>query len=365
MASSAGNSRKGPGSKVPHAGAAGRWPLLGLALASASCVPVWESRSTGCCSTARLRRRRPSAWPRDRPGCLLAGLLANGRPLSAAAPRSTGCARSIALPRRSITKPPRRARTASAPSPRSSSTGSAIRPGRTASAASSIRARCGRAAAASSPSPATARWRVRPAAWPGRGRGGSPPRRWRARVFAPVGLSTHYHTHAVSPAWAPALPQDDRDRRAQFLQPCPAPVGARDAFNAAYSGSEPLPRPSMTLLRRSDIAAVLPPALRLPGTVAAPSPRRRAARHPRSANDLPGFDRARGISHLRPMARRRAGRDHRSLGRSCGQPAPTAAPGPGPGASPTSSRCAQGAARQLAERLGHRHRPGRPRAKSR
>ena len=45
----------------------------------------------------------------------------------------------------------------------------------------------------------------------------------------------------------------------------PGPHGERGAFNAAYSGSEPLPRPSMTLLRRSDIAAILPAALRLPG----------------------------------------------------------------------------------------------------
>ena len=84
-------------------------------------------------------------------------------------------------------------------------------------------------------------------------------------VFAPVGLSTHYHTHAVSPAWAPALTKTIVIGAHIFYR-LPGSVGATAAFNAAYSGREPLPHPTMTLIRRTDIAAVLPPGLTLPRT---------------------------------------------------------------------------------------------------
>ena len=43
MASSAGNSRRRPSRATPSVSGAGRWPMLGLALASASCVPVSAS----------------------------------------------------------------------------------------------------------------------------------------------------------------------------------------------------------------------------------------------------------------------------------------------------------------------------------
>ena len=113
-------------------------------------------------------------------------------------------ARSNASPARSITKPGARMTTASARSPRWSSTGSVIRPSRPASATSSTRARPARPAA-SSPSPATARsiagrmspagtraYRIAQAALSG-------------SVYAPVGYATHYHANYVVPYWASTL----------------------------------------------------------------------------------------------------------------------------------------------------------------
>ena len=142
------DARPGAGQRVLRAGLASRkhrasldGPVAQAPAAGLAARPAARCRSPACNDGAvrfpRPHRARPAALARlPRPGDLLRGA-------------------------------PPRARTASAPSPRSCSTGSATRPGRTASAASSIRGRCAPAAAASSPSPATARWRVRPAglAW--------------------------------------------------------------------------------------------------------------------------------------------------------------------------------------------------------
>ena len=195
---------------------------------------------------------------------------------SGAAPRSTRCARSIASPRRSITRRARRARTASARSPRSCSTGSATRPGRTASAASSIRGRCAPAAAASSPSPATARSPAAPAG-PGLGAGAADRRRGARRTDLRAGRPLDPLSHQRGlPVLGAAAGQDRGDRRAQFLPAARRSAARRGAFNAAYAGSEPLPRPAMTLVRRAAAPADFGALARRPAP--RPGPRRRRRR---------------------------------------------------------------------------------------
>ena len=73
------------------------------------------------------------------------------------------------------------------------------------------------------------------------------------RTFAPVGLSTHYHTNAVFPAWAPQLVKT-ATIGAHIFYRLPGIAGAPGAFENAYSGSEPFPHPSMTLVARRDFA---------------------------------------------------------------------------------------------------------------
>ena len=195
-----------------------------------------------------MRRRRGTGRPgrRDPAGCSLAGLSAHAPAFRLPRPHPARPDALARLPRPGdlLRGRARRARTASAPSPRSCSTGSAIRPGRTASAASSIRGRCAPAAAASSPSPATARSAGAPGG-PGLGAGApeSPPRRWPGASSRRSASRPIYHTNAVFPGLGAAAAQDRGDRRAQFLPPA-RPAGAPGAFNAAYAGSEPLPRPS-------------------------------------------------------------------------------------------------------------------------
>ncbi len=62
------------------------------------------------------------------------------------------------------------------------------------------------------------------------------------RVHAPVGLSTHYHTYAVSPSWAPRLTRTTTIGAHIFYR-LPGAGGLPGAFNAVYAGSEPLPNP--------------------------------------------------------------------------------------------------------------------------
>jgi hypothetical protein len=71
------------------------------------------------------------------------------------------------------------------------------------------------------------------------------------RTFAPVGLSTHYHTNAVFPAWAPQLVKT-ATIGAHIFYRLPGLAGAPGAFANAYAGSEPLPHPTMTLVGRRD-----------------------------------------------------------------------------------------------------------------
>ena len=108
------------------------------------------------------------------------------------------------------------------------------------------------------------------------------------RIYEPIGLSTHYHTHAVSPAWAPAL-QRTLVIGAHRFYALPGQWGRADSFTDAYAGSEPLPRPAAFTPRRSalpaDLAALLSASRPEARTTAPPS----SVTHPdpRWDSDLP------------------------------------------------------------------------------
>ena len=87
------------------------------------------------------------------------------------------------------------------------------------------------------------------------------------RAYAPVGLSTHYHTHAVSPSWAPRLARTVSIGAHNFYR-LPGPWGNSGAFAASYSGSEPLPHPVMTLVRRAPMPVAIDALLAPPTTPA-------------------------------------------------------------------------------------------------
>ena len=61
-------------------------------------------------------------------------------------------------------------------------------------------------------------------------------------VFAPVGLATHYHTYAVTPAWNRQLIMTDAIG-AHFFHRWAGYWGTPAAFNQIYRGGEPLPGP--------------------------------------------------------------------------------------------------------------------------
>ncbi len=101
------------------------------------------------------------------------------------------------------------------------------------------------------------------------------------RSFAPVGLSTHYHANYVFPAWAPRLAKTTAIGAHVFYR-LPGLWGSPAAFSDDYAGTEPMPRPAMTMPRRAAIPAF---ASRLPVNyvpqVAAAAARASAAAAPR------------------------------------------------------------------------------------
>jgi len=108
------------------------------------------------------------------------------------------------------------------------------------------------------------------------------------RSYAPVGTSTHYHTFEVSPHWAPGLERTVAIGAHRFYR-LPGRWGEGGAFTAAYAGSEPFPRPSMTLVRpraaAPGLAALLAPSRAAGAPVAPPSD---IPHDPRwTASDLP------------------------------------------------------------------------------
>ncbi|MEG3082802.1 cell wall hydrolase [Sphingomonas sp. PB2P12] len=65
-------------------------------------------------------------------------------------------------------------------------------------------------------------------------------------VYAPVGLATHYHTYAVTPAWNRSLVMTDVVG-AHFFHRWKGYWGTSAAFNQRYIGGEPVPGPHMSL----------------------------------------------------------------------------------------------------------------------
>lgn len=99
-------------------------------------------------------------------------------------------------------------------------------------------------------------------------------------VYAPVGLATHYHTYAVTPAWNRTLVMTDMVG-AHLFHRWKGYWGTAAAFDQRYRGGEPLPSPHITLAPPLPMAVVVaaavvtPPATILPawrGTSVAASP---------------------------------------------------------------------------------------------
>ena len=90
------------------------------------------------------------------------------------------------------------------------------------------------------------------------------------RVFAGVGLSTHYHTHAVFPSWAPRLTRTAMIGAHNFYR-LPGTPGLPGAFSARYAGSEPVPRPAAYLPFSRPAGAIADLARFAPATPAAPA----------------------------------------------------------------------------------------------
>ena len=65
-------------------------------------------------------------------------------------------------------------------------------------------------------------------------------------VYAPVGLSTHYHTMAVSPVWDKSMTAA-AIVGAHIFYRLPGGAGEARAFTAGYRGGEPLPGPRAKL----------------------------------------------------------------------------------------------------------------------
>lgn len=78
-------------------------------------------------------------------------------------------------------------------------------------------------------------------------------------VYRPVGLATHYHTYAVTPAWNRSLVMTDVVG-AHFFHRWKGYWGTAAAFSQAYRGGEPVPGPH----------AAVAPAVASPAPVVAP-----------------------------------------------------------------------------------------------
>ncbi|WP_294288493.1 cell wall hydrolase [uncultured Sphingomonas sp.] len=83
-------------------------------------------------------------------------------------------------------------------------------------------------------------------------------------VFAPVGMATHYHTYAVTPAWNRSLVMTGMFG-AHLFHRWKGYWGTPAAFRQSYLGGEPLPRPhapvDAPLLVAGTTPIVVPPAI--------------------------------------------------------------------------------------------------------
>lgn len=95
------------------------------------------------------------------------------------------------------------------------------------------------------------------------------------RVFAGVGLATHYHTFAVTPAWNRQLVMTDVVG-AHFFHRWSGYWGTARAFSRVYLGGEPVPGPHAPVpvaVTFAAVDAVVPvPVVPVPALADAPSP---------------------------------------------------------------------------------------------
>ncbi|WP_446690670.1 cell wall hydrolase [Sphingomonas sp. XXL09] len=115
-------------------------------------------------------------------------------------------------------------------------------------------------------------------------------------VYAPVGLATHYHTYAVTPAWNRTLVLTDVVG-AHLFHRWKGPWGTAAAFGRPYRGGEPLPGPHAPPL--------LPVTPAAPALIAAAAPVPVAPVTPAAEVRAPYADSGRALS---PVAA--AGEDH-------------------------------------------------------
>ncbi|KQT32900.1 hypothetical protein ASG29_08790 [Sphingomonas sp. Leaf412] len=78
-------------------------------------------------------------------------------------------------------------------------------------------------------------------------------------VYTPVGLATHYHTFAVTPAWNRTLVMTDAVG-AHFFHRWKGFWGTAAAFVQRYRGGEPVPGPHLRSTQAVPEAATTPPA---------------------------------------------------------------------------------------------------------
>ncbi len=110
------------------------------------------------------------------------------------------------------------------------------------------------------------------------------------RVFAPVGLATHYHTLAVWPSWGRSLAMTNVVG-AHIFHRWRGRYGEPAAFSRPYSGREPAPGPYLPIAEQlaaragGTAAPALTPLLPVPGTAIGGG----VATAPSSGAPLPGF----------------------------------------------------------------------------
>jgi spore germination cell wall hydrolase CwlJ-like protein len=85
-------------------------------------------------------------------------------------------------------------------------------------------------------------------------------------VYAPVGLATHYHTYAVTPAWNRSMVMTDVVG-AHFFHRWKGFWGTAAAFSQRYRGGEPLPGPHAPMV--SPVPFAVPP---VPSSIASVGP---------------------------------------------------------------------------------------------
>jgi len=95
-------------------------------------------------------------------------------------------------------------------------------------------------------------------------------------VYAPVGLATHYHTYAVTPAWNRSLVMTDVVG-AHLFHRWKGYWGTRAAFARAYRGGEPLPGPHAPTVQPLAAAPLLAATSPLPIAPDAATPGRAPA----------------------------------------------------------------------------------------